>query len=325
MRSLILNSVCIFFALASFAQVDSVSVNQANKESTDLISKGEEKVSKGDKIIPNEITEASSEAGDTAKEHFDNIFEILSPSRILTIIFVLFITWLFMKGLNWLIKRTAKRFVRYRLVILRLIPIFNVLIWSVSIISLIITIFDPTPEQINGALAGSALAVGLAAQDLLKNIFGGLMIIFDRPFQMGDRVKVKDTYGEVVNIGLRNTQINTLDDSVVTVPNYVVISEEVSNANSGALDCMAVVNLWLPIDIDAELVSQIAYEAAITSKYVNIDKDVAIYFFDHFDNEPATNVKIKAYVLDTRYEKNFEGDVTEAAKKAFNKAGIYGN
>ncbi|MEM7161754.1 MAG: mechanosensitive ion channel family protein [Bacteroidota bacterium] len=327
MRSSIAIILCIIwtFSLQSQSDTLSSSLNGQNGDSSSISDSSsipdEQDPLDSSKI--EEISQAPSEAGEVAKEHFDNIFEILSPSRILTILFVLFITWLFMKGLIWLIKRSAKRFNRYRLLILRLIPIFNVLIWSVSIISLIVTIFDPSPQQINGALAGSALAVGLASQDLLKNIFGGLMIIFDRPFQMGDRVKVKDTYGEVVHIGLRNTQINTLDDSIVTVPNYVVISEEVSNSNSGELDCMAVVNLWLPINIDTERVRTIAYEAAISSKYLNFDKDIAIYFYDHFDDEPATNVKIKAYVLDTRYEKNFEGDVTEAAKIAFNESGIY--
>ena len=318
--------VFICYVVASFGQSPD-STNIENIVPADPITGTivkEEVVEKGLKQTRiDDITQAPGEATDVAKEHFDNIFEILSPSRILTIIFVLIITWLCMKALNWLIKRLAKRFNRYRLLILRLIPIFNVLIWSVSIISLIVIIFNPTPQHINAALAGSALAIGLASQDLLKNIFGGLMIIIDRPFQIGDRIRVKNTYGEVVNIGLRNTQINTLDDSIVTVPNYVVTSEEVSNANSGNLDCMAVVNLWLPIDINAEVVRKIAYEAAITSKYLNFDKDVRIYFFDHFDDEPATNVQVKAYVLDTRFEKHFEGDVTEAAKKAFMRNGIY--
>ena len=134
MRKLILNSVFILFAFVSFGQSDSIDMSQKEKvnntveeSSSQLTGKDESSDSKeSSDNIPKEITEASSEAGDAAKEHFDNIFEILSPSRILTIIFVLFITWLFMKGLSWLIKRTAKRFVSYRLVILRLIPIFNV-------------------------------------------------------------------------------------------------------------------------------------------------------------------------------------------------------
>jgi len=172
-------------------------------------------------------------------------------------------------------------------------------------------------------MGSSALALGFAAQDILKNIFGGLLIIFDRPFQVGDRINIGGNYGEVVRIGIRNTDINTLDDSIVTIPNSKIISEHISNANSGALDCMVVVDLWLPVGIEVEKVRKIAFEAAITSRYLNIDKAVTVLFFDHFDNQPATNVKIKAYVLDARYEKGFAGDVTEAAKKALSEANIY--
>jgi len=256
-------------------------------------------------------------------ETINKVTEIINPKNIFTVIFVIVITWLSIKALNWIYKYLSNRFNRYRLYILRIKPIINVIIWFVAIYSLLVTLFDLTIEKVWPILASSALALGFAAQDLLKNIFGGLMIIFDRPFQIGDRILIREKYGEVVNIGMRNTTINTLDDSMVTIPNSVIISEAVSNANSGALDCMAVVNIWLPINIKVEQVRKIAYEAAITSKYLNLDKPVKVLFFDHFDNEPATNVKIKAYVLDARYEKDFEGDVTESTKKALGESGIY--
>jgi len=86
---------------------------------------------------------------------------------------------------------------------------------------------------------------------------------------------------------------------------------------------MVVVSLWLPVNVNVSKVRKIANEAAITSRYLNIDKPVTILFFDHFDNQAASKVLVKAYVLDARYEKLFEGDVTEAAKKSFIEAGIY--
>ena len=248
---------------------------------------------------------------------------IISLENILTAIVILFMIWLTTRINNWSMKYLVSRFNRHRLKILRIQPIINVLLWIIGLSSLIFTLFHPSQEALMAMMGSSALALGFAAQDIVKNIFGGLLILFDRPFQIGDRVNIDSSYGEVMNIGLRNTQINTLDDSIVTVPNAKIISDNVSNANSGALDCMVVVDLWLPIDINVETVRKIAFEAAITSRYLNIDKPVVILFFDHFDNKPATNVKIKAYVLDARYEKGFAGDVTEAAKKALKTAGAY--
>lgn len=253
----------------------------------------------------------------------DKVTNIISVSNIMTAIVILFMIWFTTRLNNWSVKYLADRFNRHRLKIMRAKPIINVFLWVTGLSSLIFTLFHPSQEVLIGLMGSSALALGFAAQDIVKNIFGGLLILFDRPFQIGDRVNIDNSYGEVMNIGLRNTQINTLDDSIVTVPNAKIISDNVSNANSGALDCMVVVDLWLPIDINVETVRKIAFESAITSRYLNIDKAVVILFFDHFDNKPATNVKIKAYVLDARYEKAFAGDVTEAAKKALKSAGAY--
>ncbi len=267
--------------------------------------------------------ETIGDVKNNVNEAFETASKLISPVKILTIFVVLLMVYLSTRILNWMFGYAVKRFNRHRLKILRLQPITNILVWIVAIFTLVVTLFNPTAEAVYALMASSALALGFAAQDILKNIFGGLLIILDRPFQIGDRVKIKGDYGEVVGIGLRATQVNTLDDSIVTVPNSMVISENISNANSGALDCMVVVDLWLPININVERVRKIAFEAAITSRYLNIDKAVNILFFDHFENQPATNVKVKAYVLDARYEKAFAGDVTEAAKKAFKESKIY--
>ncbi len=268
-------------------------------------------------------SEAASQVTGKVGDTISTATDLLSPSKIITVLLVFFFVWLTIKGINILFDYMANRMNRYRLRILRMQPIVNIIIWIVAIYSTIISVFNPEPETIYAVMASSALALGFAAQDLLKNIFGGFMIIFDRPFQIGDRIQVGGDYGEVVNIGVRTTQINTLDDNLITVPNSKIISDMVSNANAGALDCMVVVNLWLPIHINVEQVRKIAYEAAITSKYVNLDKAVNVLFFDHFDNHPTTNVKIKSYVLDARYEKAYESDVTEAAKKALKELKVF--
>lgn len=260
---------------------------------------------------------------DNVGKTLDSATEMISFTKILTIVIVLLLTLGFVKLLNWFFKNLVKNFNRHRLKILRIQPVVNILVWTLSIYTLIMTLFNPSAEAIYALMGSSALALGFAMQDILKNVFGGLLIILDRPFQIGDRISIKGNYGEVVNIGLRNTQVNTLDDNLVTIPNSAIISDSISNANAGALDCMVVVNMILPIDIDVAKVRKIAHEAVISSRYLNIDKSVNILFFDHFGKRPGTKLVIKAYVLDARYEKLFEGDVTEAAKKAFVESNVY--
>lgn len=260
---------------------------------------------------------------DNVGKTINSATEMISFTKILTIVVVLLLTLGLVKLLNWFFKNLVKNFNRHRLKILRIQPVVNILVWTLSVYTLIMTLFNPSAEAIYALMGSSALALGFAMQDILKNIFGGLLIILDRPFQIGDRINIKGNYGEVVNIGLRNTQVNTLDDNLVTIPNSAIISDSISNANAGALDCMVVVNMILPIDIDVTKVRKIAHEAVISSRYLNIDKPVGILFFDHFGRRPGTKLVIKAYVLDARYEKLFEGDVTEAAKKAFVESNVY--
>ncbi len=269
--------------------------------------------------------EAVSDVKNNVSETLTIATEIVSFTKVLTIVVVLILVWGFNKLLNWFFSNLVKNFNRYRLKILRIQPMVNVLIWILAIYTLILTLFKPSAETVYALMGSSALALGFAMQDILKNVFGGLLIIIDRPFQIGDKIDVSGKYGEVVKIGIRSTIINTADDILITVPNGSIISTGISNANSGALDCMVVIKLWLPINIDVEKVRKIAHEATITSRYLNYDRPVSILFFDHFDNQSATRLEIQAYVLDTRYERTFEGDVTETAKKAFSLSGIYTN
>lgn len=104
------------------------------------------------------------------------------------------------------------------------------------------------------------------------------MIIFDRPFQVGDKIEIEDYYGEVIKIGLRSTRIVTPDDSMVTIPNGDLMSKPVSNSNSGEPNCQVVAELYLPINIDTEKVRQIALEAAQVSRYVYLNKPIVILF-----------------------------------------------
>jgi MscS family membrane protein len=82
------------------------------------------------------------------------------------------------------------------------------------------------------ALAGlgvGGIAVALAAQKTLENVIGGLSLIFDQTVRLGDSLKVSDTVGTVVAIGLRSTRIRTLDRTVLSVPNGQIANANLEN------------------------------------------------------------------------------------------------
>jgi small-conductance mechanosensitive channel len=80
------------------------------------------------------------------------------------------------------------------------------------------------------AVAGAVgLAFSLAIQDILKNFFSGVYLLLERPFRVGDTIKVKEQQGIVENIGVRTTVLRTAENVQVLVPNAVVFGEVVSN------------------------------------------------------------------------------------------------
>lgn len=263
--------------------------------------------------VAGRVGETLEQAGDV----FQNI-----GFRIFWAIVLLVLFYGLNKSIVWLLDRLAERRAERRLFYKRMVPLVRVLIWSIGLYVIIRFVFQVNAQSLLAATAAIGVAVGFAAQDLLKNIFGGLVIITDRPFQVGDKISVAGTYGEVSSIGLRSTRIVTPDDNLVTVPNAQVVDSQVANANAGALDCQVVTDLYLPGWVDERLAKQIAFQAAASSKYVYRNKPIVVIVKDTFKETFLTQLKVKAYVIDTRFEFLLTSDITERCREAFREAGL---
>jgi small-conductance mechanosensitive channel len=180
-----------------------------------------------------------------------------------TIVLVLFN--ISIRTLVWLLDTLAERNASRRLFYKRLVPIVRIVLWIFAAYLVVRVIFRVDAQGLFAAAAAVGVAVGFAAQDLLKNLFGGLILVFDQPFQAGDKISVGGTYGEVVSIGLRSTRIVTPDDNLVSVPNSQVVDGQVANANAGELNCQVDTDLYLPGWADETTAKRIAFEAAASS------------------------------------------------------------
>ncbi|WP_445665732.1 mechanosensitive ion channel family protein [Fodinibius sp. AD559] len=250
-------------------------------------------------------------AQDTDKA-LSEIENLISVGVILAIIIALIITYFLNRFVVVVLENLSEQFTSYRLGIKRMVPVVRLVIWAFAIYIIIAGIITPPMSTIITVLASVGIAVGFAAQDILKNIFGGFIIIMDRPFQVGDKIQVAEHYGEVLSIGLRSSRIVTPDDSVVTIPNSELMNTAVSNANSSALDCQVVAEIFLPMNVDVDAVKRIAYRAAVSSRYVYLQKPIAIIALNEVHEENfVLKLRVKAYVLDIRYEFPFKSDMTE--------------
>ncbi len=88
---------------------------------------------------------------------------------------------------------------------------------------------DKPITSILAALGVGGLAVALAAQDTIKNFFGSLVILADKPFVLGDRVTIDSHDGTIEEVGFRSTRLRTLEGHVVTMPNGELANKSVVN------------------------------------------------------------------------------------------------
>jgi MscS family membrane protein len=113
-----------------------------------------------------------------------------------------------------------------------LMPVFSGIIHFVLISLAVLIIAQEWSFSISGLLAGlglGGLAFALAAKDMLANLFGGLVILLDHPFSIGDWVRTGDVEGTIEDINFRSLKIRTYSQAVVTVPNSMVASAPVAN------------------------------------------------------------------------------------------------
>jgi len=96
-------------------------------------------------------------------------------------------------------------------------------------LSAVLELFKFDVTTVLAGLGIGGLAFALAAQDTLKNFFGSIMLIWDRTFRVGDRVRIGDHEGMIESVGLRTTRIRGLDDSLLTIPNSDLTTEHVTN------------------------------------------------------------------------------------------------
>lgn len=262
------------------------------------------------------------QGGELAQGAVRQVWHVTS-GKVFAATMVFLVAMLTLKYFTKALEAAAERWAGSRLLIKRMTPILRISGWVFAIYVILVGIFAPPVQTLVAATASAGIAIGFASQDILKNIFGGIMILFDRPFQVGDKIQVGDHYGEVLQIGLRTVRIVTPDDSVVSLPNSEIVNRSVSNSNSGEFNCQVVSEFYLPVDVDAARVIELARRSAAVSRYIYIDKPIAVLVKNEIhQGRSVLKLRLKAYVLDLRYEFAFASDMTETLLRALQEEGI---
>lgn len=202
----------------------------------------------------------------------------------------------------------------------RVTPFASFGLWFVVALA-IVQIFTQSLLALVLLGAVAALALALASQSLLRDLVGGLVILFERPFRLGDRITVGDHQGEVKKIGLRAFQLASSDGALISVPNTEALRQPVVNASPGMVESQVTINLPLPQGIGMEHAKRIAFEAAIVSPFACIHKPIEVYIDEQYQNDLRPRIVIQTFAFDARYERQLRSDTIERARLGFQSLG----
>ena len=251
------------------------------------------------------------------------VVELFNVYAILLLFIGGFVLW----ALNWGISKAGQKVTEKlptrRFLILQITTLIGFVLYTVGAIALVVGVLQPPKEFMLAAGGSVAVALGFALKDSAASLVAGLLLLFDRPFRVGDRVSFDNVYGEIVSIGLRTVRLQTLDDNLVTIPNSRFITDVVASGNAGELDMMVVTDFHVGLDANLEEAKAIIEEVIFTSRFAYLKKPVTFAIEEiEVGYRLAIRLRAKAYVLDVHYEKAFQSDIVVRVSKRFTEAGV---
>ena len=189
-------------------------------------------------------------------------------------------------------------------------------IWGIGVIMALRNVGVDVGAMIAGLGIGG-LAFALAAQDTIKNIFGGITIFSDRPFRLGDRIVVDGFDGFVEDIGIRSTRLRTLDKQLITIPNYKIVEASILNISEEPMR-KVVLKVGLTYNTTPEKMQKaISILESIPQKIQEIDQEVLAGFSNFSDF--ALNITIVYWIKKDANIFNINSLVNLQILKEFNE------
>lgn len=247
-----------------------------------------------------------------------SLLEVVRIGGLATALLILVGTYVVVRFATRALQGLGNRLVDKRLVLNQFATLLRFAIWLFGLAGAVAVSVNLTRDVLLAIGGTAAVTIGFALKDLAASVLAGIIIIVDRPFQVGDRVTFAGTYGEISSIGLRSVRLVTLEDSVVTIPNNKFLTDVVSSGNWGALDMLIQMDFFVGIDQDVAVAEQLVGDALTSCRYAYTKKPWVVLVNQVLENNVlSVRLRAKAYVLDVKYEKAFETEVTKRVMGAF--------
>ncbi len=156
------------------------------------------------------------------------------------------------------------------------------------------------------SLGVGSLAVALAAQDTIANIIAGFIIALDRPFRVGDRVRLLDgTLGDIYQLGLRSTKIKDFDNNLIILPNVDLIKNRVVNFSYPEEATRILILFEVNYGENVDRVRELVLKLANAYPHLAEGKSVEMHFMEL--RESGILLRLEAFVTD--FTKKFYAEI----------------
>jgi small-conductance mechanosensitive channel len=181
--------------------------------------------------------------------------------------------------------------------------------------------FDVNVASLVVSLGVGSLAIGLAAQDTLANMFAGFTLMLDRPFRAGDRIQLASgEVGDVEAIGMRATLIKTPEETILVVPNSLLVKERLVNLSRPTRHLVTRVEVAVVFGSDLRRVRQVLTDAARRSARVDPEHEPVVLITRL--HESAVNFVVMFWARDYAEQGLARTEVYEAVHDGLTAAGI---
>ncbi len=252
-----------------------------------------------------------------------SVLDAIRVSGILTGVVILIVTWFLVRFISAALTRIGNRLPDKRLTLNQISTLLSFALSIAGIVLAVSAAVTLSREVVLAITGTAAVTLGFALKDLAASILAGLVVILDRPFQVGDRIFFNGLYGEVSAIGLRSVRIVTLEDQLVTIPNNKFLTDIVTAGSWGKLDMLNEMDFYIGQDQNVAEAKRIIEEALFSSRYSYNGKPWVVLVSQAVHEQHfAVRLRAQGYVLDIKYEQVFRSDVYERVLEGFARAGI---
>jgi len=179
--------------------------------------------------------------------------------------------------------------------------------------------FDLSVLAVFGGLFGVGIGFGL--QNIFSNFASGIILMIERPIQVGDTVELDGILGKVEEIRFRVAVVNTFDNESIIVPNSHLVSEEVTNWSYGGDSSL---RLRIPIGVDygtdIQTVENILLEIAEEEDKVMQEPEPQVFFKEHADS--SLNFELRVWIPSPQERVQVRDNIRRKIDRRFNEAGI---